>query len=214
MRPVLIVIAGPNGSGKTSLTRLLHAHDWAMGCTYINPDDIARNVFGDWNSMESTLKAANYAEELRERLLGQRKSIAFETVMSTREKVDFIRRAKDAGYFVRIFFVGTKHPAINASRVAMRVMDGGHDVPIGKIISRYFKSVANCLPAAKIADRTYVYDNSVDNSDPLLVFKTIDGEITKVYHDLGGDDWTKAIRIALCPDGEDPPTSLPRPGKP
>jgi predicted ABC-type ATPase len=213
MRPVLIVIAGPNGSGKTSLTRLLHAHDWAMGCTYINPDDIARNVFGDWNSMESTLKAANYAEEMRERLLAQRESIAFETVMSTREKVDFIRRAKDAGYFVRVFFVGTKHPAINASRVAMRVMDGGHDVPIGKIISRYFKSVANYLPVAKIADRTYVYDNSVDNRDPLLVFRTRNGEISKVYHDLEPGDWTETIKIALG-GSEDMRLNRLRPGKP
>jgi len=48
-----------------------------------------------------------------------------------------------AGYFVRLFFVGTDDPSINAKRVAMRVIEGGHDVPIGKIISRYAKSLAN-----------------------------------------------------------------------
>ena len=49
MQPCLIVIAGPNGYVKTSITTQLLAHDWAKGCDYINPDNIARDVFCDWN---------------------------------------------------------------------------------------------------------------------------------------------------------------------
>ncbi len=66
----------------------------------------------------------------------------FETVLSAPDKMDFIRRAGDAGFFIRLFFVGTDDPSINAKRVAMRVMEGGHDVPIPKIIGRYTKSLA------------------------------------------------------------------------
>lgn len=50
-KPVLIVIAGPNGSGKTSTTRLVIKHEWAEQCVYINPDEIAQSKFGDWNDV-------------------------------------------------------------------------------------------------------------------------------------------------------------------
>ncbi len=46
--PVLIVIAGPNGSGKTSVTSKILHHEWLEDSEYINPDNVARDVFGDW----------------------------------------------------------------------------------------------------------------------------------------------------------------------
>ncbi len=80
----------------------------------------------------------------------------FETVFSANDKLDFIRCAKQAGFFIRLFFVCTESPMINAARIAGRVMKGGHDVPIAKIISRYQKSIINCKVATAIADRVYV----------------------------------------------------------
>jgi predicted ABC-type ATPase len=154
--PVLIVICGPNGSGKTSITRRILKHEWIENCVYINPDDIAKDIFGDWNSPEAVINAANYVQELREKLLLERKSIIFETVLSRFDKVAFIQRAHDLGYFIRIFFVCTDSPAINASRIANRVMNGGHDVPITKIISRYAKSIVNCASIAPFVNRLYV----------------------------------------------------------
>lgn len=144
-RPVLIVIAGPNGSGKTSVTSKILHHEWLEDSEYINPDNVARDIFGDWNDREAVLKAANYCNDWREKCLAERKSHIFETVMSATDKVDYILRAKEAGFFVRLFFVSTESPTINAKRVANRVLNGGHDVPIPKIISRYDKSIANCL---------------------------------------------------------------------
>lgn len=59
-RPVLIVIAGPNGSGKTSVTSKILHHEWLEDSEYINPDNVARkvDVFGDWNNQDSVLEAA------------------------------------------------------------------------------------------------------------------------------------------------------------
>ncbi|MEQ1661182.1 MAG: zeta toxin family protein [Thiobacillus sp.] len=181
LKPRLIVVAGPNGAGKTSITEQLLRHEWMGGCEYVNPDYIARDEFGDWNAPDAVRKAAVRAEEMRERCVRKGRSLAFETVLSMPDKIDFIQRAKQAGFFVRLFFVGTDSPAINAKRVALRVMEGGHDVPISKIIARYTRSLANCSVAACIADRAYIYDNSVDNAPAQLLFRTSEGKLIKHY---------------------------------
>ena len=153
MRPVLLIIAGPNGSGK----------------------DIARDRFGDWNSPEAVLAAAKWTTNRREELLAQGGGIAFETVFSSEE-------AK--GYFVRVFYISTADPRINAFRVAARVLQGGHTVPIEKIISRYLRSMANLTAAALLADRVYVYDNSIDGVEARLCGRTQEGRLRKIYGDL------------------------------
>jgi predicted ABC-type ATPase len=161
------------------------------GCEYINPDFIARDKFGDWNSQEMVLKAAQFAEEQREDCLKNRSSLIFETVLSAPDKIDFIQRAKQQGYFIRLFFIGTNNPQINAFRVAKRVMEGGHDVPIHKIISRYYKSIANCILLSQIVDRLYVYDNSEENELTKLLFRTYDGKLLKEYAPI--NEWAKLI---------------------
>lgn len=183
-KPVLIVIAGPNGSGKTSVTSKILHHEWMEDSIYINPDIIAQEKFGDWNSKEAIMQAVKYSEELREKCLTECKSLIFETVLSVEDKVDYICRAINAGFFVRLFFVCTESPTINASRIASRVMEGGHDVPIPKIISRYRKSLFNCCLASKLVDRTYVYDNSAENSDAILLFRLTKGKVAKQYVDI------------------------------
>lgn len=179
----MIVIAGPNGSGKTTVTEQLLQHEWGKQCKYINPDQIARDTYGDWNSEDAVRKAAVTATELRNRYLEKGEDFVFETVLSSEEKVDFILRAKKKGYFVRIFFVCTENPAINAARVARRVMHGGHTVPIDKIISRYKKSIANCYALAPVVDRLYLYDNSTDNKPARKLFRTVNGKLKKKYTD-------------------------------
>ncbi len=190
-KPRLIIVAGPNGAGKTSITEQLLRHEWMTGGVYVNPDLIARDQFGDWNSPSSVLKAAQQAAEIREQCLCQSKNLAFETVLSAPDKVDFIRRAKLAGYFVRLFFVGTDDPSINAKRVAIRVMQGGHDVPIGKIISRYAKSLANCSLIAKMVDRAYLYDNSIEEQQARLLLRVVNGMLVKTYGEINA--WAQEI---------------------
>jgi predicted ABC-type ATPase len=92
-----------------------------------------------------------------------------------------VQRAKESGFFIRLFFIGTDCPEINASRIARRVLEGGHDVPIPKIISRYDKSIVNCAILASLVDRLYVYDNSVENAFPTLLFRAGEGQIIRKY---------------------------------
>lgn len=181
MRPSLLIVAGPNGSGKTTLTARLRKDRWSDGVEYLNPDDIARDRFGDWNSPEAVLQAAQWAHLRRNELLAARQGIAFETVFSAPDKLDFLSRARQAGYFSRVFFVGTSDPRINAARVAGRVMQGGHTVPIEKIVSRYSRSMANLRVAFELADRVYVYDNSPDGEHACLGARIQDRQLRKVY---------------------------------
>lgn len=183
-KPVLIVIAGPNGSGKTSTTRLVIKHEWAEQCVYINPDEIAQSKFGNWNDVNAVRQAVEYCEEWREQLLREHKDFIFETVLSSDNKVEFLKRAKEEGYFIRMFFICTESPTINAARIAKRVMEGGHDVPIQKIISRYIKAIVNAEKVTQIADRVYFYDNSVDDQNAQLLFRTVDGKFAKQYTDI------------------------------
>jgi len=167
------------------------------GCEYVNPDYIARDEFGDWNAPDAVKKAAMRAEEVREQCVREGRNLAFETVLSMPDKINFIERAKQAGFFVRLFFVGTDNPSINAKRVALRVMEGGHDVPISKIISRYTRSLANCSVAARVADPAYIYDNSVDNAPARLLFRTSEGKLTKQYGEI--NPWAREILSQIDP---------------
>jgi predicted ABC-type ATPase len=184
VKPALLVIAGPNGSGKTTVTVQLRRDHWSEGVEYLNPDDIARDRFGDWNSPTAVLEAARWTSARREELLTLHEGIAFETVFSAPDKVDFVARAKNAGYFIRIFFISTSDPRINAARVAGRIIQGGHSVPIEKIISRYGNSMANLSAALTLADRVYIYDNSIELADARLCARTHDGMLRKVHGPL------------------------------
>ena len=183
-KPELIIIAGPNGSGKTSVTKRFLHHEWAEGTTYINPDEVANEMFGDWNSKEAVLSAANYCAEWRERCLEEKTSFVFETVMSAIDKVDFIAKAKKKGFFIRLFFISTESPKINASRIADRVMKGGH--------------IENCKAVSSIVDRLYVYDNSVDGEEAKIQFRLVNGAMGKMYV-TDVPEWAQAI----LPDTED-----------
>lgn len=180
-KPVLIVIAGPNGSGKTTVTGKILRHQWIEDAVYINPDIVAQERFGDWNSTDAILKSVKYCEEWREKCLAEKKSLIFETVLSADDKIDYICRAVEAGFFVRLFFVCTTSPALNAARIANRVIKGGHDVPISKIVSRYQKSILNCKYIIRKVHRAYLYDNSIENADAKLQIRFADGKVAKRY---------------------------------
>ena len=182
-RPTLCVVAGPNGSGKTTTTIQLLNNEWAADSLYINPDNIAQDTFGDWNSPEAVLKAAEEATRLRYECLDKKKDFVFETVFSSQEKMEFLKKAKEAGFFIRFFYVCTLNPSINVARITQRFLNGGHEVPISKVISRYQKSIVNCMRCATIVDRVYVYDNSIDDVDARLLFRMSDGKLFKRYTD-------------------------------
>ena len=175
-RPTLIIVAGPNGAGKTTIMTQLAKHGWLKGMVYQNQDFIAQNLYGGWNDDEAIRKAGAYCYEEREACLREMKSIAFETVSGV-TKLDFVKRAKAAGYHVIYIYVSTYSPTVHASRVAIRVMKGGHSIPLKKIISRYMESLLNSRALVKVADVSYIYDNSAHNTAPTLLMTFRNGQL-------------------------------------
>lgn len=177
--PRMLVIAGPNGSGKTTFARTYVARNLLSGDIYVNPDDIAQKIFGDWNSPDAVVKAARESDRIRNDRLNNRQDLVFEAVLLSREKIDYLVRAKESGYEIHMIFVATESPTINAGRVARRVLEGGHSVPISTIISRFNASIAQAVFVAQkgIVSHVQGYDNSEDLSAPILVFEIANGKI-------------------------------------
>jgi predicted ABC-type ATPase len=91
----------------------------------------------------------------------QRESFIFETVFSDPigEKVAFLEKTAESGYTVLLCFIGITSPQRSEERVAMRVSQGGHDVPTAKLISRFPRILANLRTAIRRLPVVYVFDN-------------------------------------------------------
>lgn len=112
------------------------------------------------NIVVNSYYASICADFIRQQLLKLKISFTFETVMSSHDKVDFLKKAQDLGYKTYLYFIATQDPLINISRVENRVQLGGHNVPKEKIISRYYRSLELLSEAVKYSSRAYIFDNS------------------------------------------------------
>jgi len=151
-RPIVVAVAGPNGAGKTTF---YEAHLAQAGLRFVNADDLARELELD------PYAAAEVAAGLRKTLLEEGESFVFETVFSdpVGEKVAFLKSAAGKGYTVVLCFVGVDGPAVSEERVAMRVTQGGHDVPSEKLAARFPRTLRNLARAIRELPHVIVYDN-------------------------------------------------------
>lgn len=155
--PEIRVFAGPNGSGKSTIT----TERWIVR-PYINADEIAKK-----NGLDA-MSAAVFAESMRNEAVDQRISFTFETVLSTDRNLLLLKRAKNVGYFIKGYYIFPVDPSINIARVMARVAAGGHDVPVSKIISRYWKSRAQIPRFLHICDICHIYDSSGDSPERIV----------------------------------------------
>ncbi len=108
--------------------------------------------------------AAIISEFLREFNLENGNDFSFETVMSHKDKVSFIKKATEQGYKVYLYYVCLDNYKLNIDRVATRVAEGGHHVSADKIKARYSRSLGLLLNALKASYKSYLFDNSKESS--------------------------------------------------
>jgi predicted ABC-type ATPase len=119
------------------------------------------------HSRETSYNAALVAGFIRGELIHARKSLSIESVLSHASKLDELRQAKRRKYRTYLYYVAMDVVELSVARVAERVAGGGHDVPEDKIRKRYDASLANLLPALKLAYRAYIFDNSGLEAKPI-----------------------------------------------
>jgi predicted ABC-type ATPase len=123
-----------------------------------------------------------YSVIFRQKWLTTGASFTFETVMSSSDKITLLQRARQLGYRCYLYYVCTSDPRINRARVAVRVKQGGHSVPIAKIAQRYQRSLAHLYDAIQACDRAYLFDNS--GKTHRLVSEYNQGRLIRVAEDL------------------------------
>jgi len=239
------MVGGPNGSGKSTLINRILRPDW-LG-TYLNPDDIERNIrtrgffslaeFGVLAGADEALKffrnstflrqaglgpdanrltgagqeihfagvpansyfASVAVDFMRRQLLSQEASFTLETVMSSRDKVEFLEHARTRGYRTYLYFVATEDPAINLSRVRSRVGSGGHGVPEDKVVGRYVRSLALLPEAIRHTDRAYIFDNSGGPGNHTWLAEITGGRSLELKTDRFPDWFKRAVLDKVAP---------------
>lgn len=150
--PVLVALVGPNGAGKTTF---FHSHLKPAGLRFLNADEVARELEID------AYEAAKVITQLRQELVRQREGFVLETVFSdpVGDKLGFLKDAAQTGYTVVLCFIGIAGPETSGQRVAMRVSQGGHDVPSEKLVSRFPRTMANLKAAMGQLPYVVIFDN-------------------------------------------------------
>ena len=168
---------GPNGAGKTIF---YYAHLQPAGLRFVNADTLARELHLD------PYTAANIADSLRRELVNQRESFVFETVFldPVGDKLSFLKETAEAGYLVLLCFIGISGPEMSEQRVAMRVSQGGHDVPTSKLFARYLRILLNLKAAIEELPHVWIFDNDDLRAPFRLVAICESGRIVKLQRPI------------------------------
>ena len=175
----VVVFAGPNGSGKTSLIDEIKQTGLAtvrgvypLPAYFINPDQVAKDLQGEFPDQNARDEAAQSAAmRIRAEATESKLPFAFETVMSHPSRINEMLMLKEQDYRLFLTFITTDDPEKNVARVTLRYETGtttGHYVAPDKVRERYHRTLALLPRAAEIADAVYIYDNSVDFEKPKL----------------------------------------------
>jgi predicted ABC-type ATPase len=167
----VIVFGGPNGSGKTSLIDEVRetglatvSRVYKVPERFINPDQVAKDLVGLFNTQEERdIAAARAAVEQRRVAIEGGEAFAFESVMSHTARIAEMLDLKKRGYQVVLTFITTDDPEKNVARVEQRYNTGtttGHYVDPNKVRVRYRRTLALLPKAVEVADAAFIYDNS------------------------------------------------------
>lgn len=164
-KPVIAVLAGTNGAGKSSIGGALFQQN---GVPYFNPDEAAREIrakrpglaLGEANSLA-------WNEGLRQLAfaIDNRCAFAFESTLGGRAITSELIRAAGSGFDARVWYVGLSSLGLHIARVQARVAKGGHPISEEDIRRRFDQSRLNLITLMPMLAELKVFDNSTE-ADP------------------------------------------------
>lgn len=183
IRPVILVLAGVNGAGKSSILGSIVIDE---GLTFFNPDAFAREYLAmepGREQSDANSVAWNYGKESLEAAIAQKSNFAFETTLGAKTIPNLLLEATET-HDVKVLYCGLENVEMNIARVQQRVAQGGHDIPEEKIRERWTNSIANLIMLMPHLSELKVFDNSTqvqvneELPDPIKVLAMSDGRIT------------------------------------
>jgi len=155
--PYIIIIAGPNGSGKSTFA--LDLINMYPSCeAFVNADEVARDLDMD-NDVERNMRAGRIVLDTIEELVAQRSSFMLETTLSGRTLAHRLALYKRLGYRIILHYFYMTNIRLLRDRVALRVQQGGHDIPIEDQQRRHRRSYRNFYERYQgVCDEWILYD--------------------------------------------------------
>jgi predicted ABC-type ATPase len=183
--PDLYIIAGPNGAGKTTASMTILPNYLGIN-EFVNADAIAAGL-SPFKPEEVAIQAGKLMLQRIEELLGDHKSFAIETTLSSKNYIKLIQGAQSKGYTVTLIYVWLQSVEQAKERVKYRVLNGGHNIPTIDIERRYTRSLQNLVTHYyPICNNWYILNNS-SNETALIAEGGLNKEISIINNDI----WTQ-----------------------
>ena len=175
----LYIIAGCNGAGKTTASFTILPE--VLNCKeFINADEIAKGL-SPFQPESVAMQAGRIMLARMDELLQKGEIFAFETTLATKSYKQKIEWAQANGYEVTLLFFWLDSPNIAKERVAQRVAEGGHNIPLETIERRYYNGIVNLFTIyIDTVDICYIFDNSEGERTPIA--KKYKGEKEIIYN--------------------------------
>jgi len=156
--PLLYLIGGANGSGKTTSALAVLP---ALGLTeYVNADAIAAGL-SPLNPESMAMQAGRLMLERLRTLANSDSDFAFETTLAARSFVPFLQQCKGKGYTISLLYFWLCNPDLAVERLARRAASGGHSIPEEVIRRRYERGQRNLIDLyLPLCDEWFIFDNS------------------------------------------------------
>ncbi|MDO8804031.1 MAG: zeta toxin family protein [Elusimicrobiota bacterium] len=168
------VVAGPNGSGKTTFAREF-LPNYAMCSNFVNADLIAQGL-SPFNPREASIKAGKLVLSRINDFSKSGADFGFETTLSGRTHLRLLHRLEERGYHVHIFFLWVPSSDLSLLRVKNRAADGGHNVPAVDVCRRFKRSITNFFEVYMHSSTTWMlFDTS--GTSPVLAAKGKNGAL-------------------------------------
>lgn len=176
----IYIIAGCNGAGKTTASYTILPE--ILNCKeFVNADEIAKGL-SPFQPEKVAFESGRIMLERIDVLLNSDESFAFETTLSTKTYKRRLLKAKDLGFTIKLLFFWLPSIEMAINRVAIRVSEGGHNIPNDIIARRYKRGIENLFKIyLPLCDSFLILDNE---EEPLVIAKGIINQKIEIMNEV------------------------------